>query len=394
MWCMCADDAMTTVVHSLDPAAGARSAGRLYGDGRQHRPRDRHAGRVFLSGLGVQPRHAGAAPAGFVVQAVCLCRGAGQRLFARDDRGRRPDRDQHAAGAVAAANSSNQFYGPTPLRTGIEQSRNLMTIRLAQEVGMERWRAMPNALASMTRWAGSGQRAGLAGNHAVPDGRGLCDVRQWRRAGGTDAGRPRAGPLWQDRLSPRRAHLRRLQMSQPCRRSAPAHQFQPRAGDGRDHRLSADLDDARRGRTRHGAQTVNLPVPTQARPAPPTTPRTCGSSALPPISSRAATSAMTSRVAGARRVWRRHVRAGVPAVHDASDQEIRRRQFRSAAGWQFIKIDRFTGARLPMTRRATTWWPNVSATAKSRSLASRLMVALPWGRSAAVRRGRRATGVR
>ncbi|MFY0595747.1 MAG: PBP1A family penicillin-binding protein [Cognatishimia sp.] len=34
-------------------------------------------------------------------------------------------------------NSSNKFYGPTPLRTGIEQSRNLMTIRLAQEVGME-----------------------------------------------------------------------------------------------------------------------------------------------------------------------------------------------------------------------------------------------------------------
>jgi len=34
-------------------------------------------------------------------------------------------------------NSSNQFYGPTPLRTGIEMSRNLMTIRLAQEVGMD-----------------------------------------------------------------------------------------------------------------------------------------------------------------------------------------------------------------------------------------------------------------
>ena len=33
-------------------------------------------------------------------------------------------------------NSSNKFYGPTPLRTGIERSRNLMTIRLAQEVGM------------------------------------------------------------------------------------------------------------------------------------------------------------------------------------------------------------------------------------------------------------------
>ena len=34
-------------------------------------------------------------------------------------------------------NAGNQFYGPTPLRTGIERSRNLMTIRLAQEVGME-----------------------------------------------------------------------------------------------------------------------------------------------------------------------------------------------------------------------------------------------------------------
>lgn len=34
-------------------------------------------------------------------------------------------------------NASNRYYGPTPLRTGIEQSRNLMTIRLAQEVGMD-----------------------------------------------------------------------------------------------------------------------------------------------------------------------------------------------------------------------------------------------------------------
>ncbi|MYM55779.1 penicillin-binding protein 1A [Thalassovita mangrovi] len=34
-------------------------------------------------------------------------------------------------------NSSNKYYGPTPLRTGIEMSRNLMTIRLAQEIGMD-----------------------------------------------------------------------------------------------------------------------------------------------------------------------------------------------------------------------------------------------------------------
>ena len=34
-------------------------------------------------------------------------------------------------------NASNQFYGPTPVRRGIELSRNLMTVRLAQEIGME-----------------------------------------------------------------------------------------------------------------------------------------------------------------------------------------------------------------------------------------------------------------
>jgi len=34
-------------------------------------------------------------------------------------------------------NASNRFYGPSPLRTGIVRSRNLMTVRLAQDVGMD-----------------------------------------------------------------------------------------------------------------------------------------------------------------------------------------------------------------------------------------------------------------
>lgn len=34
-------------------------------------------------------------------------------------------------------NASKRFYGPAPLRTGIEQSRNLMTVRVAQEIGMD-----------------------------------------------------------------------------------------------------------------------------------------------------------------------------------------------------------------------------------------------------------------
>ncbi|MEE9455009.1 MAG: penicillin-binding protein 1A [Paracoccaceae bacterium] len=34
-------------------------------------------------------------------------------------------------------NSSHKFYGPAPMRTGIEFSRNLMTVRIAQSIGMD-----------------------------------------------------------------------------------------------------------------------------------------------------------------------------------------------------------------------------------------------------------------
>lgn len=44
---------------------------------------------------------------------------------------------QTPQGLWTPKNASNKFYGPTPLRTGIEQSRNLMTIRIAQEIGMD-----------------------------------------------------------------------------------------------------------------------------------------------------------------------------------------------------------------------------------------------------------------
>ncbi|MEQ8587567.1 MAG: penicillin-binding protein 1A [Thalassobaculaceae bacterium] len=36
------------------------------------------------------------------------------------------------------SNYSNEFYGPTPMRLGIEKSRNLMTVRLAQTIGMDK----------------------------------------------------------------------------------------------------------------------------------------------------------------------------------------------------------------------------------------------------------------
>jgi penicillin-binding protein 1A len=36
------------------------------------------------------------------------------------------------------ANYSRNFFGPSPIRVGIEQSRNLMTVRLAQNIGMDK----------------------------------------------------------------------------------------------------------------------------------------------------------------------------------------------------------------------------------------------------------------
>jgi len=42
-----------------------------------------------------------------------------------------------AAGIWRPENANEKYYGPTPIRTGLEQSRNLMTVRIAQDVGME-----------------------------------------------------------------------------------------------------------------------------------------------------------------------------------------------------------------------------------------------------------------
>ena len=42
-----------------------------------------------------------------------------------------------AAGIWAPENSGGTYYGPAPIRTGLEQSRNLMTVRIAQDIGMD-----------------------------------------------------------------------------------------------------------------------------------------------------------------------------------------------------------------------------------------------------------------
>ena len=45
------------------------------------------------------------------------------------------------AGGWTPENYQQKYYGPTPLRVGLEKSRNLMTVRLAQAVGMDKVKA-------------------------------------------------------------------------------------------------------------------------------------------------------------------------------------------------------------------------------------------------------------
>jgi len=60
-------------------------------------------------------------------------------------------------------NYSDQFYGPSTLRVGIEKSRNLMTVRLAREVGMERVLDLAQRL-GVDRGLGTNLAAALGSN--------------------------------------------------------------------------------------------------------------------------------------------------------------------------------------------------------------------------------------
>jgi penicillin-binding protein 1A len=112
--------------NAVAAAAGAGNLGRHRGDGSEHRPRARDGRRLLLRPEPVQPRDAGDAPAGLVVQAfvyaAALDNGYTPSTIVMDgpieiDQG--PDwpwrPENYAAG---------KYYGPSTLRTGIELSRN------------------------------------------------------------------------------------------------------------------------------------------------------------------------------------------------------------------------------------------------------------------------------
>ncbi|MGH6917978.1 MAG: penicillin-binding transpeptidase domain-containing protein, partial [Geminicoccaceae bacterium] len=60
-------------------------------------------------------------------------------------------------------NYSNQFYGPSTLRLGLEKSRNVMTVRLAQTIGMDRVVEMAERF-NLARGLGHNLAAALGAN--------------------------------------------------------------------------------------------------------------------------------------------------------------------------------------------------------------------------------------
>ncbi|MEM8791416.1 MAG: penicillin-binding protein 1A [Pseudomonadota bacterium] len=79
----------------------------------------RQPGSAFKPFVYAAALDAGYSPATIVLDAPIVVRAIGQEAW-------RPK------------NSSGKFYGPTTLRTGLVMSRNLMTVRIAQQIGMDR----------------------------------------------------------------------------------------------------------------------------------------------------------------------------------------------------------------------------------------------------------------
>ena len=185
-------------------------------------------GGFSYAAVGIQPRDAGDAPAGLVVQAVRLCGGARQRLYAGIRRARCADRDRgrrHRSGARRTMAASSA--GPSTLRLGIEKSRNLMTVRLANDMGMnvvaeyaERFGIYDKMLPVLAMSLGSGETTVLRMVSAY------SVHRQWRQADQAVADRPHPGPLRQDDLQARGAR--------------PATAAMPRSGTTRPNRSSID----------------------------------------------------------------------------------------------------------------------------------------------------------
>ena len=125
------------------------------------------------------------------------------------------------SGIWAPENYTKKYYGPSTLRFGIEQSRNVMTVRLAQDVGMPLDRRIRQAIRRLRQLAALPLVCPRRGrNDAAAHGRRLCHVRQRRQENPADPDRPHPGPVRPHHLPARFARmsrLRRRQMGEPKR---------------------------------------------------------------------------------------------------------------------------------------------------------------------------------
>ena len=195
-------------------------------------------------------------------------------------------------------NFDRRYSGAKTMRWGVEQSRNLMTVRAAAETGMSKVIAnakklgvgeYPNYL-SIALGAGDTTVAKLVNAYAVLANQGRA-VRQ-----STDRFRP--GPQRQGHLSHRQP-LRADEQLQCARleRQGDAAAAQPHPpADRPDGRVPDGPHPRGRGRARHRDDPARpRPAACSARPGRPAARPTCGSSAARPISSPGSISASTSR---------------------------------------------------------------------------------------------------
>ena len=159
------------------------------------------------------------------------------------------------AGIWTPENAGDNYYGPTPIRTGLEQSRNLMTVRIAQDVGMDTVAEVRRALRHLRRHAAAPQLlARRRRDDALQDGRRL---REFANGG------LKVEPTLVDRVQDRYGKTIYRHDQRACEGCAAddiaaaqpaAGALQRRADHGRDHRLPDHLDAAGRGRPRHQRQ--------------------------------------------------------------------------------------------------------------------------------------------
>ena len=116
--------------------------------------------------------------------------------------------------------TSSNFYGPSTLRFGIEHSRNVMTVRLAQDVGMpliaeyaKRFGVYDDLPPYLSFALGAGETTlmRMVTAYAMFDNGGRRDE--------ADADRPHPGPLRPHRLPPRPARMHRLRRQEMGRTS-------------------------------------------------------------------------------------------------------------------------------------------------------------------------------